>query len=302
MDNRISMYKLEVFRLTVDLGGVGRAAAHLFLTQPVVTAHIKSLQERMGVTLFVKSGRNLKLTEAGRSAYLWACDVARRTGEMEEDLTQIEHGTAGTARIWAAPAVGSYLLPRAVAEFAVANPTARISMQIAQPNHVLETVESGTCDFGVLITDEIRQESGVVGEVLGWEDFVLVAAANSHLVGASARAEDLAELPFISTPDDMIMRRMENASLTSIGVAGRRVAIELGHPEATKVALSMDLGVSLMFRCTVAREIERGELREVQIQGQRLRMPVYLVRRESTRLTPLQNALIQAVSAAIAPG
>lgn len=296
MDNRISMYKLEVFRLTVDLGGVGRAAAHLYLTQPVVTAHIKSLQERMGVKLFTKSGRNLKLTEAGRSAYSWACDVARRTDEMQDDLDQIEHGTGGTARLWAAPAVGSYLLPRAVAAFAEANPAARVSMQIAQPNQVLETVEVGACDFGVLITDEIRPESGVVGEVLGWEDFVLVAAANSQLAGESVNTQELAELPFISTPDDMIMRRMENASLTSVGVPRHRVALEFGHPEATKVALSMDLGVALMFRCTVARELARGELREVQLQRQPMRVPVYLVRRESGRLTPLQSALIRQVS------
>lgn len=300
MDNRISMYKLDIFRLTVDLGGVGRAAAHLFLTQPVVTAHIRSLEGRMGVRLFEKAGRGLRLTEAGTAAYAWACDLARRTAELESEFEQIGQGTAGTVHVWAGPAIGSYLVPRAVASFAASHSGARISLQVAQPNHVLETVEAGNCDFGVLVTDELREGTGVVGEAIGWEHLVLVAAVNSGLVGRSVPVGSLSDLPFISSPDDMIMRRIENGQLTSIGASRRRVAMEFGHPEAAKVALGMDLGVALMFRCSVEKELVAGELREVPIEDTELKMPVYLIRRENARLTPLQLALREAIRLAVA--
>ena len=302
MDNRISLYKLEVFRLTVDLGGVGRAAAHLFLTQPVVSAHIRSLEERVGAQLFEKDGRRLKLTDAGRAIYSWACDIGQRTQDVDDELTKISDGVVGTARVWAGPAVGSYLMPRAVAEFAADHPRARISLQVAQPDHVLETVEVGSCDFGVLITDEVKEERGVVGEVIGWEELVLVAARGSSIVGDSVAVHALGDLPFISSPDDMAMRRLENLRLTSIGVSRRRVAIEFGHPEAAKIALGLDLGVALMFRCAVEKELRSGELRRVQIEGTELKLPIHLVRRENAKPTPIQRALEVAIREAIAGG
>ena len=60
LDQRISLQKLEIFCLVVDLGGVGRAAEHLFVAQPVVSAHLRTLQERLGAELLYRDGRRLR--------------------------------------------------------------------------------------------------------------------------------------------------------------------------------------------------------------------------------------------------
>jgi len=52
IDQRITLHKLEVFELVVELGGVSRAVDRLFVAQPVVTAHIRSLEQRLGTDLF----------------------------------------------------------------------------------------------------------------------------------------------------------------------------------------------------------------------------------------------------------
>ena len=64
LDSRVTLHKLEVFSLVVELGGVSRAAEQLFVSQPVVTAHIRSLEQRVGARLFYREGRNLRLTES----------------------------------------------------------------------------------------------------------------------------------------------------------------------------------------------------------------------------------------------
>src|ERR1700760_5005074 len=84
-DNRITFQKLEILCLVVDLGGVTRAAEHLWVAQPVVTAHIRSLQERLGVTLFHREGRRTILTDAGQQVYQWAQDVLSRTEQMQRE-------------------------------------------------------------------------------------------------------------------------------------------------------------------------------------------------------------------------
>ena len=63
LDTRISLYKLEILCAVVDHGGVSRAAEQLYISQPVVTAHIRSLEERLGAELFQRAGRGVEPTE-----------------------------------------------------------------------------------------------------------------------------------------------------------------------------------------------------------------------------------------------
>ena len=79
MDTRVTLTKLEVFSLVVELGGVSRAAEHLYVSQPVVSAHVRSLEERVGARLFYREGHHLVLTEAGRAVHGWATSAPART-------------------------------------------------------------------------------------------------------------------------------------------------------------------------------------------------------------------------------
>lgn len=99
LDNRISLQKLEIFCLVVELGGVGRAAEHLMVAQPVISSHLKSLRQRLPLEIFERDGRNLRLTEAGESAYAWAKDVLGRTEKMTREIDGIAHGEVGRASV-----------------------------------------------------------------------------------------------------------------------------------------------------------------------------------------------------------
>ena len=68
-DNRITLQKLEVFCSVVELGGVSRAAEHLWVAQSVVSGHLRSLQDRLRVQLLYRDGQQMKLTKAGEQVY-----------------------------------------------------------------------------------------------------------------------------------------------------------------------------------------------------------------------------------------
>src|SRR5580698_19292 len=96
-DPYFTLQKLEVFCLFVDLQSVTRASERLCVAQPVVTAHLRGLETKLGVTLVKRVGRNIGLTEAGERVYKWANDVVMRTREMERELSGMEDGVAGSA-------------------------------------------------------------------------------------------------------------------------------------------------------------------------------------------------------------
>src|SRR6266487_757938 len=95
LDLRISLHKLDVLSRVVQLGGVSRAAEDLFVAQPVVTSHIRSLERRLDVVLFYREGRQFHLTDAGQIVHAWAQDVLTRTRELERDLGALSDGSTG---------------------------------------------------------------------------------------------------------------------------------------------------------------------------------------------------------------
>ncbi|MDW6062840.1 LysR family transcriptional regulator [Streptomyces sp. FXJ1.4098] len=300
MDNRISLHKLEVFCTVVELGGIGRAAGRLYVSQPVVSGHIRSLEQRLGVRLFDRTGQRLELTDAGRAAYGWARDTLRRGTELERELAGLADGTAGAVAVATSMTVGSYLLPPVLVDFASAHPAARIAAHVLDPNHIWEAVTSGLCDLAVTIAHRIPTGQGLSGELVGHHDLVLVGAAEAGGTADSpVQVTDLARMPFASTPRGSRRRDIEDIELAKLGVIDRNVVIELGHPEAIKHAVRAGLGVALLFRASVAAELADGSLREIRIADARPRLPVFAVRRADRRPSALHRTLLAAIHHAL---
>jgi len=295
VDSRISLHKLEVFCLVVDLDGVGRAADHLFVAQPVVTAHLRSLQERLGARLLYRDGRRMRLTESGERVYEWASETLARTRELAREIDALADGAGGAIVIAASMSLGSYVLPEVLADFRHARPQAEITLHISDPEHATAAVEAGECDLAVIVADAPPDSPQLVGEPLGRESVVLVVSPEAEPRAASIPVGQLATLPLIASPRSHIRRAIVDRQLLKAGVEPRNVTIELGHPEAMKRAARRGLGATLLFRSSVTEELAAGTLRMVDIEDVSLSVPVFVVRRERKRLTPIQQALVDAL-------
>jgi DNA-binding transcriptional LysR family regulator len=295
VDHRITLQKLEVFCLVVELGGVSRAADQLFVTQPVVTAHVRSLEQRLGVRLFERKGRGLSLTEAGLAAHEWAGEVLAHTREFSRRLGGLEEGTRGAVVVGASMSVGSYLLPPLLSDFHEEQPLVELELDISDSYQAVQQAEMGKCDFAVVISAEAPAQAGLEGELLGREELVLVTGPDSDPRDESVPVARLSDLPFIDSPKGSIRRQLFDRQLAGVGVHRRNVVIELGHPEAMKRAAERGLGVTLLFRSAVQQELAGGRLREVGLRDASLAAPLYLVYRRAKVFSPAQGHLLDAV-------
>ena len=105
--SELTLHKLEVFRVTAELENVSRAAERLGLAQPVVTAHIRSLERKLGVQLTARHGRRIKITEQGARVLVWATDVLTRTHELHRELSDSIAGRKGSVVVATSMSVGS---------------------------------------------------------------------------------------------------------------------------------------------------------------------------------------------------
>jgi DNA-binding transcriptional LysR family regulator len=299
VDLRIGLHKLEVFEQVIECGGVSRAADRLFVAQPVVTTHVRSLEERLGVKLFIRDGRQMRLTEEGEIVHLWAAELLRRTRELERDLSGMSDGMQGSIALATSMSLGSYVLPSLLAAFRRERPNVAVKLNVVDYDAAVESVESGASDFAVVAADTDPSGRQTVAERIGEDTVVLIGPPGEKAIPGPVTAEILPTLPFIEvlrhTPFDRLLDRL--------GLADRQMVIEVGHPEAAKQVVKDGLGVSFLFRKAVAADIERGELCAIDLDGVgELFVPVYLVSRKSKVFSRAQRDLIGEIKDAMTLG
>ncbi|MBN9623893.1 MAG: LysR family transcriptional regulator, partial [Actinobacteria bacterium] len=299
MDLRINLQKLHLFASVVRLGGVGRAADANFLAQPAVTAHIRSLEERLGTELFYRDGRGLSLTPAGRIAYAWAEDILRRTRFCERELDDLAAGFSGRIVVAAGISPGSYLVPAVLAGFRERHPTADVRLAVVPSDRAIEDVRTGRVDFAIVATEPGLKLPGMAVREIGRDEIVLVAAPDSAPHTGTVSIAELGLLPFIDMPEGFPDRCFIEDRLREAGVYERDIVLELGHPEAAKRAMRDGLGYTLLLRSAVARELESGELEQVNVERLHLEVPICLVHYQEIGLSALQERLVERIATAL---
>jgi LysR family transcriptional regulator, low CO2-responsive transcriptional regulator len=301
LDTRIPLSKLEIYCTVVELESVTAAAKELFVSQPVVTSHVRSLQDRLGAKLLYRDGHSMRPTEAGQLAYEWAKDVLTRSHEMSRRIEGLADGSVGSVAVAASMTVGSYLLPPVVTRFREGRPLARIGLDMFDPEHVVSGIESGAYDIGVLIANQRSLKSGdLVFERIGHEEFVLVAGPGADVPDV-IEAAALPELEMVGSPRHRAREYLLTDLLDGAGLERGPTAIELGHAEAMKRVVKESGSLSFMFEASVRDELARGELRRVEIAGVGpLGTPIYLAHRDRKDFSALQAALVEAIKADLA--
>jgi DNA-binding transcriptional LysR family regulator len=296
-DPYFTLQKLEVFCLVVELQSVTRASERLCVAQPVVTAHLRGLETKLGVTLVKRVGRNIGLTEAGERVYKWANDVVMRTREMERELSGMEDGIAGSAVVAASMTAGSYLLPELISSFSAAYPNGHVRLDCSNARAALDAVRSNACDFAVLVMHPSENIDGLIVDKLWDEPLLLASAPNSKLIGDVARPDELTDLPFVSGPRYLVWRELVENQLLGYGVETPNVILEFGHAESQKYPVKRDLGLCFFLETSIQADVVRGELRVVETPGMRMVVPLYLAFRREKAFSPFQTSLIEHIKA-----
>jgi DNA-binding transcriptional LysR family regulator len=295
---QITLQKLQIFCSVVELGSVTRAAERMNVAQPAVTAHLRSLEDKLGATLLQRSGRSLVLTEAGERAYRWAGEMVARSFELERELGGLSDGAAGSAVIASTMAAGSYILTDIVIAFSKQTPGAHVALQISNPRMALDAVRTGACDFAIIILDPSQDVEDLTVKRLWDEPLVLCAGMSDGRVGPVATNAMLGELDYVTPPRGLVTRDLEDEMLRVHGVTHRNIILELGHPESLKRAVRAGVGVSFLPTSTVQDDFAAGQLRRVETPDlENFRIPVFLVHRRRKVLSSLQHRLLDHIVA-----
>ena len=264
METQVIIPQVEGFLEIARQRNLSRAAEALHVTQPALTARLKLLEDDLGILLFERSHRGMRLTEAG-SAFLPYAEQAVEALETGRSLVG-EHarGTTGRLTIGAAPAVGAYVLPGLLARFVARFPDVRLVVRTGHSEEIADLVARAELDLGLI--RELHHAGIVVTPV--YEDELLLVVPPHHEFAHLRRIdlEHLASITLVLFDRTSSYYDLTNAIFRGAGVTPRSI-IELDSVEAAKQVVRQGLGVAFLPATAVAADIARGVLRVIPMNG-----------------------------------
>lgn len=230
MEIRQLRYFLEIARTE----HLTQAARSLFVTQSTVSHSLRLLEEELGVRLFDRVGRGLKLSQAGAAfrAYAGRALQEVETGRMA--LAELEGIRAGTLTVGVIPTFLNTLVPATVAAFSAAYPKVRVIVKDLRAGAIEELLVAGELDVGVAFHPTERDE--IETEPLFDERMMLVVAPDHRLAKRrSIAVKALAGLPLALLPRSFATRRLIDDALRKAGVVPS-VPVEMESVEALMAA------------------------------------------------------------------
>ncbi|MCM2389429.1 LysR family transcriptional regulator [Streptomyces albipurpureus] len=195
---------LRVLRAVATTGSFSAAARTLGCTQPAVSQQMKALETSAGTPLLIRTGREMRLTQAGEALVRHAAGILAGLTAAEEEIAAIAGLRAGRVRLVSFPSGSSTLVPAALAALRAAHPGTQVSLVDAEPPRSVEMLRDGDCDVALAFryggaSDGRDDESG--GDSAEWDDLVVRPLLTDHLVGLVPEGHRLAEAGTVTIGD-----------------------------------------------------------------------------------------------------
>ncbi len=277
--------QLEAFLQVAAQRSFSRAAEALRLTQPSVTARIQSLERDLGETLFDRNGRGVTMTEAGTAFLPHAQRVLKALHDGRDAIHSLQELELGTLRLGAAPTITTYVLPGLLKEFCMRYPGIEVSVRTEHSDQIAQMVLTDEVQVGL---ERSISHPDVVTVPLYDDEVVLVASARYPFAKEdTASIEQVSEQPLIMFSRGSGYYALVDNALRQAGVLVAPT-MELDNMEATKKMVEEGLGIAILPKVAVDREVRAGELRHIQVHG--LTMPKRQIALIYRRGRPLSRA------------
>jgi len=293
----MDLQQLRVFQSAVKTGGFTRAGEALHLSQSTVSQHIKQLEESLGCPLFLRVGKRVVVSEAGKVLMQYAERIFRDLKNAEMAVRELGASKRGTVRFGVGPTTLTYRLPHVLADYKRRFPEIELIVLAGTTEFLLQAMKSQTVDLAVVMNNAV-QVPGLAVTPLGREELVVVLNRD-HPLGRKSALDpaDLASLRFILYERNTAMQRLIDNYFQLLGISPK-IIMEVENNEAIKSLVGAGLGASILPVCAVPQQ--STHLRILRIKGMPLTRELALVSMDTEILPNAIHDLAAALVDALA--
>lgn len=283
----MELIDFKVFAAIVEQGTATKAARMLGMTQPGVSKHLSRLEGHLGEELFKRQGKYLVLNAFGEFLY----------GKIKKILGAVEdlaHSTsaalmpAGSLELGLTDAAMQVITPSSLIEFRRRYPRIHISLDVDSSTHIEEGVLGGRYDLGI-ITAAAKPHAMLHQETL-FTDCIDAVVGHGHALAKRKRValEDIMEYPLIISPRRRRTRSILEDAFKAHGLKAHDTIETYLHTTAVRLA-EAGLGVALLPRAFINREVPSSRCAHLPIAGNPIKRTLCMIRRKDSEPTEATN-------------
>lgn len=261
----LDIHKLRIFVFVARLGSFTRAAAMLHMTQPTVSQQVAGLEGALGVQLIDRNTRHMRLTAPGEVLF----EYGERLLKLANEALAAVQSEAGLAKQLLKLGVGhtlaTYILPGILSRYRAAHSDYRVKLTVGNTGELLALLSTGEID--VALVGSPAEHPDVTTSVFMHDQLVLIVSPQDEW--ASHQSIDLERIV-----GRVLLTREPGSALyaTVSRLLGeeRLMSVDtilLGETEAIKRSVELGLGVALIQKIAVEREVQQGTLRAIELIG-----------------------------------
>lgn len=257
--------QLEAFLAVAKEHGFGRAAAKMGRTQPAISIAIRKLEQELGAPLFDRFRRDARLTDAGQIFFEYAQKILNLCGEAARAIEELRLLKRGKLTIGANESTNLYLLPKMILAFRERYPDIKVEVFRSSSVQLPGEIKERNLDFGIISFDPEDPEL---------ESFPILHDELVLILPPGHRLAKKREIPFQELGKEIfVAHNVKSPSRDHVINSFRKhgitlnIGIELSSLETIKQFVEMKLGVAIVPRLSVEKELLEKKLLTVAVQG-----------------------------------
>lgn len=269
----LSLTNLLVLCRVVERSSISEAAKELFITQPAVTHHIRTMEKFFGTRLVLRQGNRLAITEAGQLVYDQSKEVIGQITTLKDELS----AATSTIRFGVGIISGSYILPHLLAKFRKSEPKINISVTSDYSAQIYAALQNGTLDAAMTANHHVPPDF-VAREVYA-DRLVFVASPGNHLANRlTIPPEEISQTPLVVP----LKKASRIRSLLDRELAERQIVpniyLESRQPEVAKQLVAEDQNlIALLPYASVYRDLAEKRLVVLEFTGLQMQVDYVLL-------------------------
>jgi len=257
---------LEVFIKVVEKENFTKAAKELHMTQPAVSQHIRTLERLVGTRLLERNNKHVRMNKAGEIVYHHAKEILALYTRMQDLVDDLAGSASGPISIGASYTFGEYILPHIIAKLKKEYPLIKPSIIIHNTKEIIDLVNSYQLDIGIV--EGYFNDSQLRSEVVSEDQMVIVASPSHPLLKKNG------DLPLSALADETWILREEGSGTRQAAdhffkmhPFTPKAIMEFGSTQVIKESVEAGLGISLLSKWTIVKELTNGYIGMIKVEG-----------------------------------
>jgi DNA-binding transcriptional LysR family regulator len=287
---QLNFHQLYIFQMVANHLSFSRAAEAMEITQPAVSIQVQELEKFLGISLFHRRPRGLRITEAGEAVLAYSQQIFALSNQLVDTVQELEDLQSGHLLLGASTTPGEYVLPSVVGRFRKIYPGIHVELVIGNTRNIIQRILDRDMDLG-MVGDHVEEFSKDLEMVDYQDDEIVLVAAPSHPAASLSRptVDQIVEMGLVGREEGSATRLAAERQLRNLNIAPQ-FAIELGSNQAVKQAAMAGGGVGIISRLGITAEVGAGMLVVLDVAGWDCRRPLTLIQPKDRYLSPSQRA------------